>query len=67
MHVAGLRPLYVEPAAVPAAVLEAERAVLAAAAGASGKPAAVVDKMVAGRLKKWYQEVRAAPVSTSLT
>jgi elongation factor Ts len=61
MHIAGLRPLYTEPAAVPQAVLDAERAVLAAAAGTSGKAAAVVDTMVAGRLKKWYQEVRLGP------
>ncbi|KDD75287.1 hypothetical protein H632_c764p1 [Helicosporidium sp. ATCC 50920] len=40
----------------PEEVVEAERAVLREAALQSGKPAAVVDKMVQGRLGKWAQE-----------
>ena len=58
MHVAGLKPLYLDPSSVEASHLAHERQVLTAAAASSGKPAAVVDKMVEGRLKKWYQEVR---------
>jgi translation elongation factor EF-Ts len=58
MHVAGLKPLYLEAAAVPPEVLEAERRLLTEQAATSGKPAAVVEKMVAGRLGKWAQEVR---------
>jgi hypothetical protein len=61
MHVAGLKPLYLDAASVPPPVLEAERALLTEQAAGSGKPAAVVDKMVAGRLGKWAQEVRGAP------
>jgi len=59
MHVAGFKPLYLEPSAVPAAVLEAERKLLLEQAAGSGKAAAVVEKMVQGRLSKWAQEVGA--------
>jgi elongation factor Ts len=58
MHVAGLKPLYLNPSSIDASHLAHERQVLKEAAAGSGKPAAVVDKMVEGRLKKWYQEVR---------
>jgi elongation factor Ts len=58
MHVAGLRPQYIDLSAVPETVLEAERQLLLEQAAGSGKPQAVLDKMVAGRLTKWAQEVR---------
>ena len=57
MHVAAMAPLYVRRQEVPAAVLEREMGVLRAQAASSGKPPAVVEKMVAGRLEKFYQEV----------
>lgn len=58
MHVAGFKPLYKDRASVPESVMEAERQLLLEQAAGSGKPAAVLDKMVQGRLTKWAQEVR---------
>jgi len=57
MHVAASRPICVDEHQVPAEVLDKERAIFAAQAEASGKPAAIIDKMVEGRLKKFLGEV----------
>jgi elongation factor Ts len=57
MHVAAATPLYLDIASVPAAALERERAVLREQAGASGKSAAIIERMVEGRLRKFYEEV----------
>jgi len=57
MHVAAASPLYVDIAAVPAAALERERAVLREQAQASAKSEAIVERMVEGRLRKFYEEV----------
>jgi elongation factor Ts len=57
MHVAAANPLYLDIASVPAAALERERAVLREQAGASGKSEAIVERMVEGRLRKFYEDV----------
>lgn len=57
MHAVGMRAQYLSRDAVPASVLEHERGVLTEQAATSGKPAAVVQKMVEGRLGKFYEEV----------
>ena len=57
MHIAAARPRFVRTDEVPEAELDHERQVLTAQARNEGKPAAIVDKMVEGRLKKFYQEV----------
>lgn len=57
MHVAASNPQYVNPADVPADVVAKEREILAAQAAAEGKPAAIVDKMVEGRLRKYLAEI----------
>ena len=57
MHVAAANPAALSRAAVDAALVEREREVLAEQARASGKPEAIIDKMVEGRLKKFYEEV----------
>ena len=57
MHVAAARPEAVSTADVDATSLERERAVLADQARASGKPEAIIEKMVEGRLRKYYEEV----------
>ncbi len=57
MHVAASNPQYVSPADVPAEVVAKEREILAAQAAAEGKPAAIVDKMVEGRLRKYLAEI----------
>src|SRR5690606_22509700 len=57
MHVAAASPLFLDTASVDTAALDRERAVLTEQAAASGKPANVVEKMVEGRIRKYYEEV----------
>jgi len=57
MHVAAANPLYLDIAAVDPAALARERDVLKEQARASGKADAIIDKMVEGRLRKFYEEV----------
>jgi len=57
MHVAATRPDALDTDAVDPAALEREKAVLTEQAQASGKPAAVIEKMVEGRIRKYYEEV----------
>ena len=57
MHVAATRPDALEIDAVDPAALEREKAVLLEQARASGKPEAVIEKMVEGRIRKYYEEV----------
>jgi elongation factor Ts len=57
MHVAASRPLCVKPEQVSADVLDKEREIIRAQSADSGKPAAIIEKMVEGRLKKFLAEV----------
>ena len=57
MHVAATRPDALDIDAVDPAALERERAVLTEQARASGKPDAVIAKMIEGRIRKYYEEV----------
>jgi len=57
MHVAASAPQWVAPGDIPPAVIAEKRAELQAQAQTSGKPAAVVEKMVEGRLRKFTDEV----------
>lgn len=57
MHIAAANPVAISRSEVPAEALERERAVLVDQARASGKPDAVIQKMVEGRLGKFYEEV----------
>jgi elongation factor Ts len=57
MHVAAASPLYLDIASVPAAALDREREVLRDQARNTGKPEAIVERMVEGRLRKFYEEV----------
>src|SRR6478672_10916814 len=57
MHVAAANPQSVDVAGLDPAFVERERAVLTEQAKESGKPAAVIEKMVEGRLRKFYEEV----------
>ncbi|GGE44317.1 elongation factor Ts [Agaricicola taiwanensis] len=57
MHVAAANPLALESSQLSADVIERERAVLLEKARASGKPEAVVEKIVEGGLKTYYKEV----------
>ena len=57
MHIAAENPKYVTREEVPQAELDHEREVLIAQAKNEGKPDNIVEKMVEGRLKKFYAEV----------
>ncbi len=57
MHVAAAKPDYLDIASVDPAALEREREVLREQSRASGKPEAIIAKMVEGRLRKFYEEV----------
>ena len=57
MHAAAMRPTYVKKEDVPADELERERTVLKEQAMNEGKPAEIAEKMVAGRIQKFYKEI----------
>ncbi len=57
MHVAAARPEALTVDEVDASNLERERSVLVEQARASGKPENIIEKMVEGRLRKYYEEV----------
>jgi elongation factor Ts len=57
MQVAAAAPLCLSKEEVPAAELDREREVLLAQAREEGKPEKVIEKMVEGRLKKFYSQV----------
>ncbi|MCB1473137.1 MAG: elongation factor Ts [Rhodobiaceae bacterium] len=57
MHVAATAPLAVSAAELDPQVVERERAVLIEQARESGKPENIIEKMVEGRIRKFYEEV----------
>ena len=57
MHIAAAKPLYVNKEEVPQAELDAEREIIRAQALNEGKPEKIVDKIVEGRISKYYKEV----------
>ncbi|KAA2212728.1 translation elongation factor Ts [Teichococcus oryzae] len=57
MHVAATRPEALDVSAVDPSALEREKAVLTEQARASGKPDNIIEKMVEGRVRKYYEEV----------
>jgi elongation factor Ts len=57
LHIAMANPRYLKPEDVPADVLESQRADYRQEAEDTGKPAAVVEKIVEGKLAKFYDEV----------
>lgn len=56
MQVAAANPSYLTEAEVPAEVLEKEKEILKVQAINEGKPEAIAEKMVQGRIKKFYKE-----------
>ncbi len=57
MHVAAAFPQFLNRESVDSASLDRERSVLREQAIASGKPAEIAEKMVEGRIRKYYEEV----------
>ena len=56
MHIAALDPKYVRREDVTADMLDKEREIYKAQALATGKPEAVVDKILTGKMEKFYEE-----------
>jgi elongation factor Ts len=57
MHVVASRPLYVTREEVPADMVEREKGIYREQMVNSGKPEAVIDKIVDGKLDKWLSEI----------
>jgi elongation factor Ts len=57
MHIAAANPQAIDVANLDPSLVERERLVLTEQAKESGKPAPVIEKMVEGRLRKFYEEV----------
>jgi len=57
LHIAASNPLYLDRTAVPADAIERERKVQVERVMAEGKPEAVANKIVDGRMGKFYEEV----------
>ena len=57
MHVTAARPLWVAREDVPANIIAKEREIYAEQTANSGKPAQVIERIVDGKLDKWYSEV----------
>ncbi|MDP1730764.1 MAG: translation elongation factor Ts [Devosia sp.] len=57
MHIANTNPLSVSPDDIDQEVVARERAIFAEQARESGKPAEIIEKMVEGRIRKFYEEV----------
>ena len=57
MHAAAMRPTYVKISDVPASEIEREKEILKEQAVNEGKPAEIAEKMVQGRIQKFYKEI----------
>ena len=57
MQIAAACPISVSPEEVPAELIAKEREILSEQAKASGKPEKIIEKMVEGRIQKYYEEV----------
>lgn len=56
MHIAAANPLYVTPEEVPADVIAKEKEIAVAQMAASGKPAAVLEKIAEGKVSKYFED-----------
>jgi elongation factor Ts len=56
MHIAAVSPLVVSKAQMPEEVVNKEKEIFAAQAQQSGKPAAIIEKMIVGRINKFLAE-----------
>ena len=57
MHVAAAKPSYTRPEDVPSDELEGEKSVIRKQLENEGKPAAIIDKIVDGKINKYYKEI----------
>jgi elongation factor Ts len=56
LHIAAANPLYLSREDVPAEVIEKEKEIYKEQAKASGKPDEVIEKMLEGKMEKFYEE-----------
>ena len=56
MHIAASNPLYLSPGDVPENVLEKEKDIYRDQALAEGKPEKILDRIILGKLKKYYED-----------
>lgn len=57
LHIAAAAPIYLAPADVPADILSKEKEILSAELREGGKPEAMIEQIVGGKLDKYYSEV----------
>lgn len=57
MHIAASNPVCIDASGVPAEALEKEKEIFRVQAQQSGKPEAIVEKMIDGRMRKYLEEV----------
>ena len=57
MHIAASKPAYVSEEHVPSELIEKEKEIFRAISAESGKPADIIEKMIAGQIKKYLAEV----------
>ena len=58
MHIAAANPLGVQEEDIPEEIVERERAIYMAQARETGKPENILDKMVDGKMRKFYRRIR---------
>ncbi|MDO9585911.1 MAG: translation elongation factor Ts [Syntrophales bacterium] len=57
MHVAATNPLYLKPEEIPADALEREKDIYRSQAATEGKPEKIREKIIEGKLNKYYEDV----------
>jgi len=57
MHIAASKPAYVSEEQVPSDIIEKEKEIFRALSAESGKPADIIEKMIAGQIRKFLAEV----------
>ena len=57
MHIAAASPKFIKPEEVPADIISKEKEIATAQKLASGKPATVIEKIVEGKINKYYEEI----------
>ncbi|MBL8145649.1 MAG: translation elongation factor Ts [Anaerolineae bacterium] len=57
LHIANLKPLYVKREHVPSAIVQAERELQRRRVLEEGKPEAIADKIIDGRMEKFFEEI----------
>lgn len=57
MHIAAMNPVSVKREDIPADLIKSERAIFTEQIRAEGKPEAMIEKIVEGKMNKWFSEV----------